>query len=95
LCFSDGEPLEDFDRVYPELVAYLGSRHFRTLTFQLNQQLAEAEKDGNESKILEIWKRRKALVTERRRFDEARQGKWTDLFRRIDPSQWNQFATGL
>jgi len=79
ILLSDSEPVSDFERLYPEIKAYLASRHYDAKTRDLTEQIAEAEKAGDMSLIAELLQKRIEIGRTRLLLGEARYGKWTDV----------------
>ncbi|MCX8037926.1 MAG: DNA primase [Candidatus Sumerlaeia bacterium] len=79
LLLADSEPLSDFQRVYPEIAAYLASRYYDCVARDLAQQIAEAEKAGDTARLAQLMQQKVKLSQKRRQFGEARYGKWHDM----------------
>jgi hypothetical protein len=79
VLLAESEPLADFERLYPEMVAYLASRYYQELTRRLHEQIAEAGERGAESLMAELVQRKIEISRTKRLLGEARYGKWYDL----------------
>jgi hypothetical protein len=76
---AETEPLLDFERLYPEMRAYLESRYYDALTRNLHKEIAEAGERGPESLLAELVQKKIAISRAKRLLGEARYGKWFDL----------------
>jgi DNA primase len=79
VLLAESEPLADFERLYPEMIAYLASRYYDALTRNLHKQIAEAGQQGPESLMAELVQKKIEISRKKRLLGEARYGKWYDL----------------
>jgi len=79
ILLAESEPLADFERLYPEIIAYLASRYYDALTRSLHKQIAEADGKNAEPLMAELVQKKIEMSRIKRLLGEARYGKWFDL----------------
>jgi len=78
ILLAESEPLADFERLYPEIVAYLASRYYDHLARDLDKQIAEASEQG-ETLVADLVQKKIEINRIKTLLGEARYGKWYDL----------------
>jgi len=79
VLLAETESVEDFDRLYPEIVAYLVSRYYERLTRDLDQKIREAQERGAHSVACELGQKKIEFSRQKLLFGQTRYGKWSDL----------------
>lgn len=79
VLLSENESMDDYNRHYPQIFAYLAARHYDALTRRINQQILEAHQNGNESIVVELAQQKNEITRKKRLLGAARYGKWSNL----------------
>jgi len=79
ILLSEDEPAVDYERAYPEIVAYLASRFVGKLVAELDRELVEAEKANDGERLAAICRKRAEISRNKLILGRARYGQWSEL----------------